>query len=164
MKLDRKRAVGAGLPVAAIAAFAAIAAASPPTPDLVIENLVAKADLNKRVGVNSDGVKLRTRGETDIRVQTLTFPPGARTGWHHHPGIVIVAVQAGEVTVFSRHCKPRKYGPSSRNGSAFVESGDLPPEVRNTSGAPAKVYATFLAPNADPAGVFRTEDDVQPCP
>jgi hypothetical protein len=163
MKLIRKRALVASLSVAAVAAFAAMAVASPPTPDLVIENLVAKADLNKRVRVNSDGIKLRTRGRTDVRVQTLTFPPGARTGWHHHPGIVIVAVQAGEVTVFSHHCKPRKYGPTSPNGAAFVESGDHPMEVRNTGAAPAKVYATFLAPNADPDGVFRIEDDVQTC-
>jgi len=35
-------------------------------------------------------------------------------------------------------------------GSVFVESGDEPHEARNLTDQPATVYATFLAPDADP--------------
>ena len=44
----------------------------------------------------------------------------------------------------------------------FVEYGDEPEQVRNMSSAPATVYATQVAPDADPA-VFRIEDDPPPC-
>ena len=125
-------------------------------------NLVAKADFDDAVQLNSDRVKLQTKGPTDVRVQTLTFQPGGHTGWHHHPGFVIVAVQSGEVTIFDSHCDSTTYGPGSPYGAAFVESGDEPMEVRNVGGTPATVYATFVAPDADPA-VFRIEDDPAPC-
>jgi hypothetical protein len=44
----------------------------------------------------------------------------------------------------------------------FVEYGDEPGEVRNASSAPATIYSTVVAPDADPA-VFRIEDDPPPC-
>lgn len=101
--------------------------------------LVAKADLNETVHLNSDRIKFQTKVPTDIRVQTLTFQPGGRTGWHHHPGFVLVAVQSGEVTVFDSQCNSKTYGPDSPRGAVFTESGDEPMEVRNRSDAPATV-------------------------
>ena len=38
------------------------------------------------------------------------------------------------------------------------EHGDHPGQVRNKTAKPAKLYATFVAPDADP-GVFRVEDE-----
>jgi hypothetical protein len=64
-------------------------------------------------------------------------------------------------TVASRS-RQTTYGPNSPNRAAFVEYGDHPEEVRDMSGAPATVYATLVAPDADPA-VFRIEDDPPPC-
>jgi len=71
--------------------------------------------------------------------------------------MVIVAVQTGAVTVVHADCNGTTYGVGSPNGSVFVESGDEPGEVRNATDQPAKLYATFVAPDADP-GVFRIED------
>ena len=76
--------------------------------------------------------------------------------------IALVAVQSGEVTQFDSQCNGTAYGPNSPNGAVFTEYGDEPEEVRNTSSAPATVYATLVAPDADPA-VFRIEDDPPPC-
>jgi predicted metal-dependent enzyme (double-stranded beta helix superfamily) len=161
MKLNRRRVLAATAGVAALGMVAAASFASPGS-GIVSTNLVAKADLEQAVHLNSDRIKFQTKGPTDVRVQTLTFAPGAITGWHHHPGFVLVAVESGEVTVFDSDCNAKAYGPSSANGSAFTESGDEPLEVRNMTAAPARVYATFVAPSLD-AGVFRLEDEVQPC-
>jgi hypothetical protein len=87
---------------------------------------------------------------------------GGYSGWNHKPGFVIVAVQSGEVTKFDSQCNGTTYGPNSPNGAVFVEYGDEPEEVRNMSGASATVYATLVAPDADPP-VFRIEDDPPPC-
>ncbi len=112
--------------------------------------------------LNSDRIKFQTKGPTDVRVQTITFAPGGYSGWNHKPGFALVAVQSGEVTQFDPQCNGTTYGPNSPNGAVFMEYGDEPEEVRNTSSAPATVYATLVAPDADPA-VFRIEDDPPPC-
>ncbi len=43
-----------------------------------------------------DDVELRVKGTTEVRVYDLTYPPGSFSGWHTHPGIVVV-VKEGAV-------------------------------------------------------------------
>jgi quercetin dioxygenase-like cupin family protein len=112
------------------------------------------------IKLNSDRVKLQTKGPADVRVQLITFDAGGASGWHHHPGFVIATVKTGTVT-FTRDCKSTDYGP----GSVFVESGDSPGQASSTNGA--TVYATFVAPHVDATAggpVFRIEDDPPTCP
>jgi quercetin dioxygenase-like cupin family protein len=161
MRFSKRELLVAGVGAATLGATAVVAFASPPS-GITTTNLVAEAEIAAPVRLNSDRIKLKTKRPTDVRVQTLTFEPGGRTGWHHHPGIVVVAVQSGRVTVFDKHCDATTYGPGSPNGSAFTEAGDHPMEVRNQTDAPATVYATFLAPDADPP-VFRIEDAPRHC-
>ena len=162
MKRRRNRlAMVAVVGVAVVATVAAVALGSPGS-GRVTTLLVAKADSNETVQLNSDRIKFQTKGPTDVRVQTITFAPGGRSGWNHKPGFNLVAVLSGEVTKFDSHCQGTTYGPNSPNGAVFVEYGDDPEEVRNISDAPATVYATAVAPDADPA-VFRIEDDPPPC-
>jgi quercetin dioxygenase-like cupin family protein len=156
VKYARKRAVVATVGFAVCGVAAAAAVASPPF-QFFATNLVAEAELTQRVHLNSDRVKFQTKGPVDVRVQEVNVAPGGRSGWHHHPGMVIVAVQTGAVTVVHSDCSGTTYGVGSPNGSVFVESGDEPAEVRNATDQPAKLYATFVAPDADP-GVFRIED------
>jgi predicted metal-dependent enzyme (double-stranded beta helix superfamily) len=159
MRLNSRRAAGAALGATVCGTLAAAALASPPS-GITVTNQVPKADLEQAVHLDADRIRLRTKEPTDVRVQSVTFAPGGRTGWHHHPGIVIVAVQSGQVTVFDSKCRGTAYGPGSPNGSAFTESGAEPLEVRNLSGATATVYATFIAPNAN-VDIFRAEDPVR---
>jgi hypothetical protein len=106
-------------------------------------------------------VKFQTKDATDFRIQRLDFAPGAFSGWHHHPGIIIVAVASGAVTLWDSDCNSKTYGPGLPNGAVFVEGGDEPVQATSASGATA--YVTYVAPSADPP-VFRIEDDVVPCP
>ncbi len=161
MYKNHRRLVIGAVGVALVGTVAAVALGSPGS-GRVTTLLVAKADNNETVQLNSDRIKIQTKGPTDVRVQTITFAPGGFSGWNHKPGFVIVAVQSGEVTVFDAECNVKAYGPSSPNGAVFVESGDDPADVRNLTSAPATVYATQVAPNADPA-VFRIEDNPPPC-
>jgi hypothetical protein len=162
VKLTRKRVAVPTVGAAVCGLVAAAALASPPS-GFTPTNLVPEGEIPTRVRVNSDGVKFKTKGPVDVRVQSVTIDPGGRSGWHHHPGMVIVAVQTGTVTELDEDCHATTYGPGSPNGSAFVESGDEPGEVRNMTDKPATVYATFIAPDADP-GVFRIEDPPVNCP
>jgi len=64
---------------------------------------------------------------------------------------VIAAVLSGVVTFTHSDCSSKTYGP----GSVFVESGDDPGRASSTAGA--ELYATFVAPHANPP-VFRVDD------
>lgn len=118
-------------------------------------------NLNNDVKLNSDRVKFQTKDPTDVRVQRIDIAPGAYSGWHHHPGIVIVTVASGQVTFTNSDCSSTTYGPGLPAGSVFVEGGDDPGQASSVAGA--TVYATFVAPHADPP-VFRIEDSPQSCP
>jgi hypothetical protein len=123
-------------------------------------NLVT-ANIPGDVRAHGDGIKLRTDGPTDVRVQRIDIAAGGVSGWHHHPGIVIVSVASGDVTFTNADCSATTYGPGLPAGSAFVESGNDPGQASSVGGA--TVYATFVAPQATPS-VFRIEDAAQPQP
>src|SRR4051812_47629252 len=162
MQRNGRRILAVGLGALVCAMLAAAALASPPSL-ITPSNLVAKADFNTPVDLEADHIRLRTKEPTDVRVQKIVFAPGGRTGWHHHPGIVLVAVASGEVTFFDAKCKGTTYGPGSPNGSVFTEGGSGPREVRNLSGAGGRVYATLTAPNAAP-DICRAEAPARACP
>ena len=39
--------------------------------------------------------KLKTKGDSDVYVSTITIQPGGHGGWHSHPGPSIIAVKSG---------------------------------------------------------------------
>ena len=117
------------------------------------------ANFDEAVQVNSDRVKLQTKGPTDVRVQKLNVSPGGYSGWHHHPGLVIVTVASGTLTYTTSDCQSKTYGPGLPNGAVFVESGDKAAQASSTTGA--TLYATYIAPSADPV-VFRIDDHEAP--
>jgi hypothetical protein len=148
------RAVGVAV-IGTLAAVALGSSGSGTTPTTFVT-----ADFDHTVHFNSDRVKFQTKDATDVRVQKLVFDAGGYSGWHHHPGIIIVAVQSGAVTLMDSDCDSVTYGPGLPDGAVFVEGGDDPVQASSTSGA--TVYVTYVAPDANPP-VFRIEDDPPPC-
>jgi hypothetical protein len=122
--------------------------------------VLVDANLDHDVRLSGDGVKLQTKELTDVRVQRFDFQPGSYTGWHHHPGIVVIAIAAGSLTFVDANCHTSTYGPGLPNGSVFTESGDDPGQVISANGATS--YVTYIAPRANPP-VFRIEDNPPPC-
>ena len=116
----------------------------------------AQANLNEAVHFNSDRVKFQTKDATIVRTQKVVIAAGGFSGWHHHPGVIIVSVQSGSVTVEDSHCTSQTYGA----GQVFVEAGDDPLQVASAGGATE--YATQVAPQVAPP-VFRNEDAPPPC-
>jgi hypothetical protein len=122
---------------------------------------LATASVPGELRVKSDGIKLWTRGPTDVRVQKIDIAAGGVSGWHHHPGIVIVSVASGEVDFQNADCSVTAYGPGLAAGSAFIESGYDTGQASSILGA--TIYATYIAPQASPP-VFRIEDEALPQP
>ena len=87
-------------------------------------------------------VNLEARGPSDVLQSLLVFQPGGDTGWHVHPGPVVVVVKSGALTEY--HCD----GSVSVHpaGSAFFEDKNEVHKAVNQTGAVVEVYATFISP------------------
>ena len=156
---SKKKWAAATLGVALIGTLATVALGEPGS-GVTPTNLVT-ANFDHTVHVNSDRVKFQTKDATYVRVQRLDFAANSRSGWHHHPGLVLVTVESGSVTLWQSDCSSTTYGPGLPDGAVFAEGGDEP--VQATSADGATVYVTYVAPSADPP-VFRIEDDAISCP
>ena len=158
MKINRRfvLALAIALGVLGAAGLATTALASPAS-GTITTVLGHRATLSDTVQVNNERIKFQTKGPTDALVQTITFRPHSFTGWHFHPGIVIVVVESGQVTTHNASCETKTYGPHE----TFVESGSEPFEVSNESDTTdAVVYATLIVPAGD---AFRIETDPPAC-
>jgi quercetin dioxygenase-like cupin family protein len=150
----KKKWVAATVGVALVGTFAAVALGSgscgfTSTP-------LVTANFDNTIHLNSDRIKFQTKDPTVVRVASVVFDAGGYSGWHHHPGFVIVSVKTGSVTVWGSDCSQTPYGA----GSVFVESGDDPGQVTSAGGA--TTYVTYVVPKADPQ-VFRIEDTAPAC-
>ena len=101
---DRRPARCRRLAVAGAIALAPIvlAATAIATPGLnVISAAVqARGTLPEDQIVNSkSGVHLKTKGSTDVVTQKIVLGGGGHTGWHSHPGPVLVTIKAGALRV-----------------------------------------------------------------
>ena len=160
LRSKKKKSAAAIVGLTVVAAFAAAVALGSPPFGFVGDPPLVTANLDETVHWNSDRVKFQTKGPTDVRIQKVTISPGGHSGWHHHPGIVVVSVASGVVTYTQSDCGAKTYGPGQPNGSVFVEGGDEP--ARASSVAGATLYATYVAPDANPP-VFRIEDNPPAC-
>jgi quercetin dioxygenase-like cupin family protein len=83
----------------------------------------------------------------------LDFKPGDSTGWHYHPGPVVVQVVSGSLTLRHAGAKGRCITEVVRAGHGFTEQ----PGVVHVAGSrrqdPAVVYATFILPPGAPPSV-----------
>ena len=104
----------------------------------------------------------KTKGSSDLYVQSNVWQPGGNTGWHSHPGHSLIIVTEGSVTNYESDapdCKPQVY----TKGMGFVDGGgDHVHNVRNESDVVAKTIAVQLIP----AGAKRRIDAAKPdnCP
>jgi quercetin dioxygenase-like cupin family protein len=154
MKRKYGRLLSVAIGVAVVGTFVAAALGSGSF--LFTSTPLVTANLDNKVQVNSDRIKLQTKDRTVVRVATVVFGAGGSSGWHHHPGFVIVSVASGSVTVWESDCSQTTYGA----GSAFVESGNDPGQVTSAGGATN--YVTYVVPNVTPL-VFRIDDNPPPC-
>jgi quercetin dioxygenase-like cupin family protein len=156
MRRNRKVSVAMTVGALAVAAgFTAIAVANPG--NTTSTTLAPRSTLAASVQVNDDRVKFQTKDPTDFVTTQVTFAPGATSGWHHHPGVILVLVKAGRVTTHDENCQTTTY----TAGQSFVESGDTPFMVSNESGSETAIdVATQVAPAGS---AFRIEDDPPSC-
>ena len=96
----------------------------------------------------------KTKGPSDLYVQSNVWAPGGTTGWHTHPSHSLIIVTAGTVTAYDAHdpsCTPQVY----TAGMGLVdEGGGHVHVIRNESSEEARTVAVQLIP----AGATRRID------
>jgi quercetin dioxygenase-like cupin family protein len=103
--------------------------------------------------VDGFDVELKSHDNTDIAVANIDITTGGTSGWHYHPGPVLVVVKSGTITFYSsddRDCSPKVH-PA---GTSFIEPGGVVGNARNEGADEVVGVATFFAP---PAGALRID-------
>jgi quercetin dioxygenase-like cupin family protein len=96
----------------------------------------------------------KTRGDSDLYVQSNVWATGGTTGWHSHPGHSLIIVTSGAVTAYEGDdpsCAPRVY----TAGMGFVDPGGVHVHVLRNEGS---VEARTVAVQLIPAGAVRRID------
>ncbi len=156
------RAVTLGAAFAAILAiFSTVAVATPPE-GIVSATVYATASFkdrtNVRVGIK-DGGECReivlARNAEDTVIQQIVIAPGGNSGWHLHPGPVVVLVKSGQLSYYTGDdstCTARRYSA----GQAFVEGGKGHVALaRNEGSTNLEVWVTYF--DVPPGGAFRID-------
>jgi quercetin dioxygenase-like cupin family protein len=123
--------------------------------------ITSRATLSHSTEATTHEVKLETKGPVDFVTATVNIAAGGSSGWHSHPGIVLVSVVSGSLVFYDSHCRAIVHAA----GSAFVESGNHSGLVRNESTTtPAVVYVTYLVPGGTPNAGLRIDKPNPGCP
>ena len=93
----------------------------------------------------------------EIVTQTVSFPPGASSGWHTHPGFLVSTELTGTLTKYATDCSSQTYGP----GQSWTETGANTFAVKNETSDAASDIVTFIVPGGTPTTGLRI-DKAQP--
>jgi quercetin dioxygenase-like cupin family protein len=100
----------------------------------------------------------KTKGPSDLYLQSNTWAQGGSTGWHSHPGHSLIIVTAGTLTAYEGDkdsCTSKEY----TVGMGIVDhGGEHAHMIRNNGAIEAKTIAVQLVP----AGADRRIDADEP--
>ena len=122
----------------------------------------ATAPWNAHPGNNLWLSMQKTKGPSDLYVQSNVWTPGGSSGWHTHPGHSLITVTAGTITAYEADdpmCTPHTY----TVGQGLVDPGDGHIHLIRNEGF---VEARSITVQLIPAGFARRIDaDAPPnCP
>ena len=138
------------------------AALATPGMGLLAAPVQARGTLGPNEGPNlvvnsKTGVHLKALGSTNIVTQQIRIAPGGNTGWHSHPGPVLVTVKSGSIQLFyasDTSCQGVVY----EAGDSFVDRGDENVHIARASPFDGvELWATYFVPGGDPSAPFRLD-------
>jgi quercetin dioxygenase-like cupin family protein len=103
------------------------------------------------VGANSEDkedewiAKLYTSGPSTFQVVDVTLTPSGHTGWHSHPGILLISVISGSIEWYNSQCMKHVYNA----GDSLTESTEIH-DVRNVGTVNAHFMVTYVIAKGQP--------------
>jgi hypothetical protein len=92
----------------------------------------------------------KTKGRSDLYIQSNTWEIGGTTGWHSHPGHSLIIITSGIVTDYEsdgRHCTAKVYDATVQPQTLVDSGGDHIHQIVNTGKTAATGYAVQLIPS-----------------
>jgi quercetin dioxygenase-like cupin family protein len=122
---------------ALMASAVVVASATPPSSDFM-SVVIGRGQAARSFEVNQ-------RKGNDVAVNQITVQPAGYSGWHSHPGITVVAVQSGQLTLSSEpiaggRCRVHTY----TAGQVFLEHPNNEYNAVNIGSEPYVIAATFF--------------------
>ena len=161
MKTKGKILLGA----AAVAGLVAGIAMATPTIGAWYNVILSTGTLNKSVSTlahvpiagSEEGftASLETEGAANFIVQEIKFSPGGTTGWHTHPGVLLLSLTAdsGPIDWYDANCLKHTY----HAGDSWTEATSLHDVVNNSS-----IDAHFVVTYVVAKGVSKRTDQAAP--
>ena len=158
--MTRRTGMFVSVGVAAVVTALVGAVLATPSSGIVRATVVARArfadpvDLKFKIEGKSQEV-IHAPDLQETVMQQIIIGPGGSTGWHSHPGPVVVLIKSGELTFYSSEdptCTPRTYSA----GQAFIDRGQGHVHLaRNLSSQNVVLWATYF--DVPPGGPFRLD-------
>ena len=104
---------------------------------------------------DSWSVNLDLSAPSDFYFQDLVVAPGGRTGWHSHPGLLMIAIKEGSIDFYDEDCHKRSFSA----WQSFTESAD-PHNAFNTGTTNARLLVSYIVKKGEPR---RIEQAQPPC-
>jgi len=101
--------------------------------------------VNVHSEVNGFRSELKVKDAWDAVVTQNSMAVGGYTGWHSHPGVLIIAIKAGALTLY-RAEDPNCEGTVYSAGSGFVEQGGDVRNARNEGSEVVQWVVTYIVP------------------
>jgi quercetin dioxygenase-like cupin family protein len=113
--------------------------------------ILGSGDTDHAVHLDGDGVHLDSDGPVNVTTGDFRLAVGGKTGWHHHPGVVLVIVQGG--TIRETHVGPNGgcISHTYSDGDVFAEGSHRAHIARNIGTTEVSLLATFIVPTGTPS-------------
>ena len=95
---------------------------------------------------------VRTHGPVELSLQSISYPPGHSSGWHSHPGLHLVSIRSGTLTIVEADCQPKTFG-----SGQFYVGGERLHDARNDSDAPLEMAVTYITQPGQSMQHFRID-------
>ena len=134
-----------------MASAVVVASATPPSSDFM-SVVIGRGQAARSFEANQ-------RKGNDVAVNQITVQPAGYSGWHSHPGITVVAVQSGQLTLSSEPiaggtCRVHTY----TAGQVFLEHPNNEYNAVNTGSEPYVIAATFFnVPHGGPSRIDQAD-------
>jgi quercetin dioxygenase-like cupin family protein len=135
------------------------ALATPPAgvvSNVIVAQGATRGPLKERAAVgDSWAVTIEDRGQSEFYFQDLVMGPGGYTGWHSHPGLLLITVKEGSVEFYDHACTKHTYVA----GQSFTEGADAHTAMNRGTGN-ARLLVAYIVKKGEPR---RIEAPQPPC-
>lgn len=125
----------------------AVTALGTPSSGVLSAPVVARAGFADPLSIKFKAGRsvIRVKNAAETVMQQIVIGPGGTTGWHSHPGPVVVLIKSGTMHFISsedRTCQPTEY----TAGEAFVDIGQGHVHIANNPSATEnlELWATYF--------------------